>query len=100
VYVLIDNQGNEADRLLGASSAAAEVVEIHESFMENNVMKMRMLEAGIEIPANGKVELKPGGYHIMLINLAKALEPGTRITVTLKFEKSGDVALDVEIRAQ
>lgn len=101
VYVLIENQGNEADRLIGASSAAAKTVEIHESYMdENGVMGMRPLEGGLEIPAGNKAELKPGGYHIMLIDLVQPLEAGAKITVTLQFEKSGEIALEAEIRAQ
>ena len=101
LYVVIENQGNQVDRLIGASSAAAKTAEVHESYMDNNgVMGMRPLEGGLEIPAGGKVELKPGGYHIMLIDLVKPLEVGTKIAVTLKFEKSGEIALEAEIRAQ
>ena len=99
VYVLVENQGSEADRLIGASSAAANAVEIHESFMDNGV-SMRPVEGGINIPAGGKVELKPGGYHIMLIDLAQPLDVGAKITVTLQFEKSGEITLEAEIRAQ
>jgi copper(I)-binding protein len=101
VYVLIENQGNQADRLVGASSAAAKTVEVHESYMDaNGTMGMRPVEGGLEIPAGSKVELKPGGYHIMLIDLVNPLEVGSKITVTLKFEKSGEITLEAEIRAQ
>jgi len=101
IYVLIENQGNEADRLIGASSAAAKTVEIHESYMDDNgVMGMRPLEGGLEIPAGNKAELKPGGYHIMLIDLVQPLEVGSKITVTLQFEKSDDIVLEAEIREQ
>lgn len=101
VYVVVENQGNQADRLIGASSAAAKTAEVHESYMDaNSVMGMRPVEGGLEIPAGGKVELKPGGYHIMLMELVKPLEVGTKITVTLKFEKSGEITLEAEIRAQ
>ena len=101
VYVLIENQGNEADRLVGVSSAAAKTVEIHESYMDDNgVMGMRPLEGGLEIPAGNKAELKPGGYHIMLIDLVQPLEVGSKITVTLQFEKSDDIVLEAEIREQ
>ena len=101
VYVVIENQGNQADRLVGVSSAAAKTVQVHESYMDaNGAMGMRPVEGGLEIPAGGKVELKPGGYHIMLMELVKPLEVGTKIAVTLKFEKSGEIKLDAEIRAQ
>ena len=101
VYVVIENQGNQADRLIGATSAAAKTVEIHESYMDDNgVMGMRPLEGGLEIPAGNKAELKPGGYHIMLIDLVQPLEAGAKITVTLQFEKSDDIVLEAEIREQ
>jgi periplasmic copper chaperone A len=100
VYMVIENQGNQADRLVGATSAAAKTVEIHETSMNNNVMSMHPLQNGLEIPAGGKVELKSGGYHVMLVDLAKPLETGSKITLTLKFEKSGEIKVDAEVRAQ
>jgi len=97
VYVVIENKGNQADRLVGAITTVAETVELHESFMEGDVMKMRPLPL-LDVPAGGTVELKPGSYHLMLVDLVKPLESGSHIAVTLKFEKSGDVPLDVEIK--
>jgi copper(I)-binding protein len=97
VYVVIENKGGQADRLIGASSPAAAKVEVHESFMEGEVMKMRPVPA-VDVPAGGTLELKPGSYHIMLIDPVKPLELGSHISVTLKFEKSGEIPLDVEIR--
>jgi copper(I)-binding protein len=101
VYVTIKNKGNEADRLISASTTAAKTVELHESYMdENGVMGMRPLEGGLEIPAGETAKLEPGGNHIMLIDLVEPLVPGTKITVALQFEKSGEVVLEVEIKAQ
>ena len=97
VYVTIENKGSEADWLVGAISPAAANVELHESFMDGDVMKMRPI-AALEIPAGGTVELKPGGYHIMLVELAEPLAPGSHISTILEFEKSGEIPLDVEIR--
>ena len=97
VYVVIENKGRETDRLIGATSPAAKTVELHESFMDDDVMKMRPV-AGLDIPAGGMVELKPGSYHIMLIDLAEAVQVGSTIPVTLLFEKSGEITLDVEIQ--
>jgi periplasmic copper chaperone A len=99
VYVVIENKGNVADRLISASSPAAKMVEVHESYMEGGMMKMRPV-AGLDVPAGGKVELKPGSYHIMLIDLVAPLQTGSTIVVTLKFEKSGEVAVNAEIREQ
>ncbi len=70
-------------KLVAASSPAAGVVEIHEMVMEGNVMKMRALPAGLELPAGKAVELKPGGYHIMLMDLKKPLTAGDTVTVNL-----------------
>lgn len=98
-YMVLKNRGNEADKLLSGRTPAAEVVELHESFMdENDVMKMRPVEGGhIEVPAGGQAELKPGGLHIMLIKLAEPLEMGATIPMTLSFEKSGDMEINVVV---
>jgi periplasmic copper chaperone A len=61
-YLTIENTGAEADRLLSIASSASPDVQIHEMKMEGDVMKMRRLADGVEIPAGGKVELKPGGF--------------------------------------
>ncbi len=97
-YMIIKNEGNEPDRLVGAMSDVAEHVEIHQSIMEGNVMKMRPVEGGLEIPAKGQVELKPGGYHVMLIGVKQPLKPGDRFTLILEFEKSGKKTLQVEVK--
>lgn len=98
-FMVIQNGGAEADRLLSASSDVAETVEVHEMKMENDVMVMREVEGGIEIPARGKVELKPGGYHVMLINLKQELKPGEKVTITLNFEKAGAITVQAEVKA-
>ncbi len=98
-YMVIKNTGGEDDKLLSGETPAAEVVELHESYMdENQVMHMRAVEGGyIQIPAGGQVELKPGGYHIMLIKLVEPLEAGTTIPLTLRFEKSGEIEIEVPV---
>lgn len=73
-------------KLVSASSAAAGLVEIHEMAMEGNVMKMRALPAGLALPAGKTVELKSGGYHIMLMDLKKPLTVGEIVTVNLVVE--------------
>ena len=66
--------------------------------MEGNVMRMRELEKGLEIPAGATVMLKPGGYHIMFMGLKAPFAKDAKVPVTLVFEKAGslDIALDVE----
>ena len=86
----------EADRLVGASSPAAEAAQIHKTESVDGVMKMR--EAGpLEIPAMGTLEMKPGGYHIMLMGLKQPLKEGDTLEVTLTFEKAGQVAVKVPV---
>ena len=98
IYMTVVNKGRESDRLVSASSDVAKHVELHQSIREGDVMRMQPVEGGIEVPAKGKVELKPGGYHIMLIDLTRELKPGDRFTVTLTFEKSGTRTLEVEVK--
>lgn len=99
VYGLIANIGVEDDTLIAASSDVAELVEIHEmSVDENEVMRMRPVEGGAVIPANGVEKFQPGGLHIMLINLTQELAVGDEINVTLTFEKFGDIELTVPVR--
>jgi len=62
-------------------------------------MKMRPVEAGIEIKPGQTVELKPGGYHVMFVDLKKPFEQGDHIMATLKFEKAGDVSVDFTVEA-
>ncbi len=97
IYMVIYNQSNQNDRLIAAKTDVAETVEIHQTRMENDIMMMQKLD-GVEIPANSKVELKPGGYHIMLINLKKDLKAGDKLAFTLVFEKQGEINLEAEIR--
>ncbi len=97
VYLVIRNEGKEADRLLGAESDAAQTVELHQSKMEGGTMKMEPVEA-IDIPPGGQVELKPGGLHIMLIGLKRDLPAGERLTLVLHFEHAGDIEVEAEVR--
>ena len=94
-FMTIENKGTEADRLLSAASPLTPMVQVHEMKMEGEVMKMAELENGLEIPAGGKVELKPGGYHIMFMDLQAQVKEGDVVHVTLKFEKAGTVEIDL-----
>jgi copper(I)-binding protein len=98
VFMLLKNEGGEADRLVGGSTDVAEVVEIHETVMEGEVMKMRMLADGLEVPARGEVLLKPGSYHVMLIGMNQDLKAGDAFTLALEFETSGTMTLEVSVR--
>jgi periplasmic copper chaperone A len=87
----IRNTGDQADRLIGASSPVARTVEIHRSVIDaQNVMRMRAIE-GIELPPKAEVLLRHGGeYHLMLIGLQQPLKDGDRFPMTLRFEKAGE----------
>ncbi|EGJ11903.1 MULTISPECIES: copper chaperone PCu(A)C [Rubrivivax] len=93
----------QGGRLVGASSPVAGVVEVHEMAMDGNVMKMRALANGLALPAGQTVELKPGGYHVMLMDLKQALDVGSTVPVTLIFEgadqKRESVELQVPVKA-
>ncbi|MGH7004258.1 MAG: copper chaperone PCu(A)C [Alphaproteobacteria bacterium] len=90
-YLTIVNRSGEADRLTGGSSTAAERVEVHEMKMDGDVMQMRQLKDGVEIPAGGTVELAPGGLHLMLMGLTAPLKEGDMVPVTLDFDRAGKV---------
>ncbi|HQY07364.1 MAG: copper chaperone PCu(A)C [Burkholderiales bacterium] len=90
-------------RLVEAKSAVAGVVEIHEMSMEGNMMKMRALPNGLELPAGKAVDLKPGGYHVMLMDLKQQLKAGDTVEVTLvvegKDKKRESIVLKAPVRA-
>lgn len=97
-YLTVTNNGAAADRLTGAASPAADKVEIHTMEIVNDVMTMRPVEGGLEIPAGGSVELKPGGYHIMFMGISEPLADGASVNVKLQFETAGEVELAVPVR--
>ena len=93
-YLKITNNGTTPDRLVGGSSPVAGRFEVHEMTMDNGVMKMRPLKGGLEIKPGQSVELKPGSYHIMLLDLKQPLQKGEHVKGTLTFEKAGSVDVD------
>lgn len=86
-----------ADRLVGVRSDLADRTELHSHIMENNVMKMRQVQGGVEVPMHGSVHFKPGSYHVMFIGLNEALEEGQKVDITLEFEKAGDVPVTIDV---
>jgi copper(I)-binding protein len=98
VFMRLRNRGDEADRLVGGETDVAQVVEIHETVMDGEMMKMQMLADGLEVPAKGEVLLKPGGYHVMLIGMQRDLEVDHTFTLRLQFEKSGTITVKPRVR--
>jgi copper(I)-binding protein len=92
-YLTITN-GGDGDRLVSATAERAGTVQIHEMKMDGGIMVMREMKGGIAVPAHGTLELKPGGYHIMFMNVTQSFKEGEEIKATLVFEKAGPV--DVE----
>ena len=99
VYLTVLNPTNRPDQLLGVSSPVARVAETHETVEKDSVVRMEPRPEGFAIPAQGSLLLKPGGKHIMLVDLVAPLQAGQSISVTLEFEQAGTVALDVPVRA-
>lgn len=99
-FFTVTNAGATDDTLIGARSEIAGRMEVHEMAMTDGVMKMRELAAGLPIPAGQTVELKPGGYHIMFLDLKAPLVEGETVDVTVIFEKAGEVVLHMPVMAR
>ena len=91
--------GGGNDKLLSVSAEVSKAVELHEMKMEGDVMKMRQVE-GIDLQAGKTVELKPGGQHVMFIGLTQTLKSGAHFPLTLRFEKAGEVKVEVTVMTQ
>lgn len=87
-FMNIENNTDRSIKLTSAESDISEVVELHETIYEEEVMKMRMVES-IEIPSKSVVELKPGSFHIMFLNLKRDVKEGQEISLILNFEGMG-----------
>jgi len=98
-FMMIHNAGDRSDRLIAARTDVAGLVQLHMTLVEDGVMKMRQVEGGIEVPADGMAELKPGGFHVMMMGLTGPLEEGASFPVTLTFEQAGAVTIDVRVQA-
>jgi copper(I)-binding protein len=128
-YLVIQNTGSSADALVGVSTPAAKTAEMHETKVIESAAPSASMGMGgmgsaapsmmpsasggmgggpmmgmvpvsrIEVPAGGSVELKPGGYHLMLLSLVADLKVGDKIELTLQFEKAGKITVTAEVRA-
>ncbi|WP_339780988.1 copper chaperone PCu(A)C [uncultured Thalassospira sp.] len=96
VFFTIENNG-EADRIIGVTSELADRTELHTHIKKDNVMKMRRVEGGIDIPDHGSVAFKPGSYHVMFLDLHQPLGVGQHIKLTLQLEKAGNVPVDATV---
>lgn len=96
VFMTIHNHGGQTDRLVKAAATVSEKVELHTHLMEDGVMKMRQIQ-GIDVDPAAPAVLKPGGLHVMLINLKEPLKEGARFPVTLTFQNAGEVMVEAVV---
>jgi periplasmic copper chaperone A len=96
-YMKITNNGRESDRLVAATLEGAPRVELHEMSMHGDVMQMRPLAKGVAIKPGATVELKPGGYHVMGMDLTRGFKEGEVVKGTLTFEKAGKVEIEYRV---
>lgn len=98
-FMVIRNTGKLDDRLIAASSPAVAEVQLHTMSMDNGVMRMRQVKDGIVIPVGQTVELKPGGLHVMFMGIKAPLTKGSKLPVTLRFQRAGTVRVQFAIQA-
>lgn len=95
-FMTIENTGGTPDRLLKAVSPVAARTEVHTVIQDGDVMRMREVPA-LDLAPKSKVELKPGGYHVMLMDLKAPLKAGDRFPLTLTFEKAGTITVEITV---
>jgi len=97
-FMMIYNETGSADRLVGVTSDIAKRVELHTHLEDaNGVMKMMHVKEGFELPEGGMIEMKRGGKHVMLMGLTGPLAQGDKFTLTLAFEKAGEVVVEIPV---
>ena len=96
-FMTIDNRGRRAEALVRVESPLARQVEIHRSTMSGGVMSMSPM-GRLDVPAGGSATLAPGGSHLMLMGLSKAVRPGDHIPATLTFASGTTLSVDFEVR--
>jgi copper(I)-binding protein len=95
-YLTIRNRAGSPDRLVGASSPAAARVEMHVHLREGEIVRMREVP-GYDVPANGSFELKPGGAHLMFVEIRHPFKEGERIPATLRFARAGELKVEFHV---
>lgn len=97
-YMIIENKGDEDDKLIEINTTVSNYAEIHTSSVdEKGIARMKKVEV-LDIPSGKSVELKPSGDHIMLIELKKPLKPGDKVELNLKFEKVGVLKIQTGVK--
>lgn len=97
-YLVIDNRGSRSDRLLALSSPRAERAEVHATLRDGDVVRMRRVDP-LHLGAGERLELRPGGTHIMLLGLRAPLAEGERVPLVLRFEVAGELRTEIRVFA-
>lgn len=98
-YMTVVNTADEPDRLIAVESPAAGRVQIHRSVKKDGASSMVHQKDGVIVPPDGRIEFRPGDYHLMLMQLDEPLEEGERVPVTLRFERAGRIEVELVVRA-
>ena len=96
-YMELRNSGTRPDRLLSAETPVAKRVEMHVTQRDGEVMRMRQVQS-FEVPARERYEMRPGGSHLMLVDIVRALKKGERFPMKLRFERAGEIEVQVEVQ--
>jgi len=97
-FLTLVNNSDTRRAAVSATSSVSKVAELHNHVNNNGVMQMRRVDK-IEVPAGGSTELKPGGYHVMLINLIQPLELGQMVDITLNFDDGSSTEFQAEVKS-
>jgi copper(I)-binding protein len=96
-FMTVKNNGSADRKLIKAESPVAKIVELHNHINDNGVMKMRPVKE-IDVKSKGQAELKPGSYHVMLIDLKQTLKEGDTVPVTLTFDDGSTKKIDAPVK--
>jgi hypothetical protein len=99
IYLTVRNDGARADHLIAASTPAAGMVHLHAGLMKGGVSSMRPAPEGFTVPARGRLQLRAGGDHLMLMGLPRPLQAGTTLALTVTFDDAGDLKVVVPVVA-
>ncbi len=97
-YFAIENRGRDGDRLIRVQTPFADAAEIHSMTMDGSMMQMRAVSA-LDIAPHATTTLKPGGYHLMLVDLKRPLAVGDTVPLSLTFEKAGTIEIAARVEA-
>lgn len=98
-FMFVTNTSAKPDKLVSASTKVAREVQLHTMSMDGGIMRMRQVNGGIDVPAKGTLELKPGGYHLMFMGIKRPLKKDERFPVTLKFQNAGTLKVHFAVQA-